>query len=98
MPPAVRWVAPSPAWLTQNRNFISSQVRSSHFRVWRGPGGGQHAEQTGPTAAHQLLCSDVRSRLFEQVHLREIGILLPNNQRQHRTLHIQKDVLPFALC
>jgi len=30
--------------------------------------------------------------------LREIGILLPNNQRQHRTLHIQKDVLPYALC
>jgi len=28
----------------------------------------------------------------------EIGILLPNNQRQHRTLHIQKDVLPSALC
>jgi len=30
--------------------------------------------------------------------VREIGILLPNNQRQHRTLHIQKDVLPYALC
>jgi len=29
---------------------------------------------------------------------REIVILLPNNQRQHRTLHIQKDVLPYALC
>ena len=29
---------------------------------------------------------------------REIGILLPNNQHQHRTLHIQKDVLPYALC
>jgi len=29
---------------------------------------------------------------------REIGILLPNNQRQHRTLYIQKDVLPYALC
>ena len=29
---------------------------------------------------------------------REIGILLPNNQRQHRTLHIQKDVLPYASC
>ena len=29
---------------------------------------------------------------------REIGILLPNNQRQHRTLHIQKDVLHYALC
>jgi len=28
---------------------------------------------------------------------REIGILLPNNQRQHRTLHIQKDVLPYVL-
>ena len=28
----------------------------------------------------------------------EIGILLPNNQRQHRTLHTQKDVLPYALC
>jgi len=28
----------------------------------------------------------------------EIGILLPNKQRQHRTLHTQKDVLPYALC
>ena len=27
---------------------------------------------------------------------REIGILLANNQRQHRTLHIQKDALPYA--
>ena len=29
---------------------------------------------------------------------RKIGISSPNNQRQHRTLHIQKDVLPCALC
>jgi len=29
---------------------------------------------------------------------REIGILLPNNQRQHRILRIQDDVLPYALC
>ena len=29
--------------------------------------------------------------------IREIGILLPNNQRQHRTLHIQKDVLPYGV-
>jgi len=29
---------------------------------------------------------------------REIGILLTNNQRQHRTLHMQEDVLPCALC
>jgi len=27
----------------------------------------------------------------------EIGILLPNHQRQHRTLNVQKDVLPYAL-
>ena len=25
----------------------------------------------------------------------EIGMLLLNNQRQHRTLHFQKDVLPY---
>ena len=29
---------------------------------------------------------------------KEIGILLPNNQPQHRTLHIQKDVPLYALC
>ena len=29
---------------------------------------------------------------------REMGILLPNNQRQHRTLQIQKDELPYAVC
>jgi hypothetical protein len=28
----------------------------------------------------------------------EMSILLPNTQRQHRTLHIQKDVLQYALC
>ena len=28
---------------------------------------------------------------------RELGILLPNNQRQHRTLHTQQDVLPCAM-
>ena len=28
----------------------------------------------------------------------EMSILLPNDQRQHRTLHIQKDVPPYALC
>ena len=28
----------------------------------------------------------------------EIDIFSPNNQRQHRTLHILKDVLPYALC
>ena len=29
----------------------------------------------------------------------ETGISLPNNQRQHRALHIQQDVLPYStLC
>ena len=32
------------------------------------------------------------------MQLLEIRILLPNKQRQHRTLHIQKDVLPYVLC
>ena len=27
-----------------------------------------------------------------------IDISLPNNERQHRTLHILKDVLPYAMC
>ena len=30
-----------------------------------------------------------------------VGTKIPvslSNQRQHRTLHIQKDVLPYALC
>ena len=29
---------------------------------------------------------------------RETGILLPNNQRQHRTSHAPKDVLPLRIC
>ena len=32
------------------------------------------------------------------VGFREIGISLPKNQRQHRTLNIQEDMLPYALC
>ena len=37
-----------------------------------------------------------RAKCFAQV-CREIGIILPNIQRQHRTLHIQKYVLPYVL-
>ena len=33
-----------------------------------------------------------------KVAVRHISISLSNNQRQHQTLHIQKDVLPYALC
>ena len=28
----------------------------------------------------------------------EINISLPKDQRKHRTLHMQKDVLPYAFC
>jgi len=31
-------------------------------------------------------------------NLSEIVILLPNNQRQHRTSHAPKDVLPLRIC
>ena len=41
---------------------------------------------------HQVMRRQLRT------NLKEIGILSPNDQRQHRTLHIQKDVLPDALC
>ena len=30
--------------------------------------------------------------------VKEMSILWPHNQRQHRTSHIQMDVLPCALC
>ena len=36
--------------------------------------------------------------LVANLVVREIGILLPNNQRQQRTLRVQKDVLPYVLC
>ena len=29
---------------------------------------------------------------------RESGMLLPDNQRQHRTSHALKDVLPLRIC
>ena len=29
---------------------------------------------------------------------RDIGVLFPRNQRQHRTSPIQKDVLPYVSC
>ena len=38
--------------------------------------------------------SDGQSRDYRVA--REMSISLPNNQRQHRTLHIQKDVLPYG--
>ena len=36
--------------------------------------------------------------VYHSTRFRQIGLLLLNKQHQHRTLHIQKDVLPYALC
>ena len=41
---------------------------------------------------------EIGSRILLEGTYTEIGISLAKNQRQHRTLHIQKDVLPCALC
>ena len=56
--------------------------------------------QPCPFAPHRLDHKLAPEPRFPQHRLRlgEIGILLPKNQRQHRTLHIQKDLLPYALC
>ena len=36
--------------------------------------------------------------LPSSIHHGEISMLLPNNQRQHRTLRAPKDVLPLRIC
>ena len=39
------------------------------------------------------------SRVRTPRHLRrEIGFSLPKSQRQHRTVHVQKDVLPYGIA
>ena len=55
--------------------------------------------QTTPLAVilRRTVVSAVESESPPATCDREISILLPNNQRQHRTLHDQKDVLPYAL-
>jgi len=55
--------------------------------------GGGHRPCTRSTCA-----PSTRHRHASTNAAREIGILLPNNQRQHRTLYIQEDALPYALC
>ena len=51
-----------------------------------------------PLSAHLQWRRTCQGLGFRLQGVQEIGILLPNNQRQHRTLHIQKDLLPYALC
>ena len=73
--------------------FAPQRVESNPNVVAREEGVVGRVRQAAPVA-----------RAFERVELirdnlqLEIGILLPNNQRRHRTFHIQKDVLPCALC
>ena len=40
---------------------------------------------------------DIASQLASIICCPEIGILLPNNQRQHRTLQAPKDELPLRI-
>ena len=49
-----------------------------------------------PSEAGQGLTHGLQTKTF--VYVTEISISLPNNKRQHRTLHFPKDVLPYALC
>ena len=39
-------------------------------------------------------CDSAMTRALPPIACSEIGISLPNNQRQNRTLHVQTDVLP----
>ena len=55
---------------------------------------GDAADGGGPEVGGALV--DGRQRAQELPS--EIGISLPNNQRQHRKLHIKEHVLPYALC
>ena len=38
------------------------------------------------------------SSCVQRGNVTDIDLCLPKNQRQHRNLHIQEDVLPYALC
>ena len=52
----------------------------------------QCSPDRGPTYVPQVTVPPV------SVKVRGICILLPNIQRQRRTLHVQKDVLPYEMC
>ena len=45
--------------------------------------------------SHRCASKDLRT---SRPGARETGILSPNNQRQHRTSHAPKDVLPVRIC
>ena len=51
-----------------------------------------------PAFERPLTCRERLVFYYRTTSASIISILLPNNQRQHRTLHFPKDVLPYALC
>ena len=77
-------------------------VRLRHIRVdVRLPGKGK-SNSHGARPVHLIITMikwirtsqlSIKNSLSRLRHA-EIGMLLPNNQRQHRTWHVQKDVLP----
>ena len=54
-----------------------------------------HKEKEEESARFRATVDGLAPRAQE---VREIGILSLNNQRQHRTVHTQKNVLPYTLC
>jgi len=77
-------------------HFIIAMIRWTGLAPWE-------YEFPLPGSLASTFLNEVSSILGQAVNLlefdsREIGILLPNNQRQHRTLHTQKHVLPYSLC
>ena len=83
----------------------TSPPRSLQYAYAYGPtavlGGWAFSYERGTPVGYRLDGARVRTGLRTWCHpgyREEIGILLPNNQRQHRTLQIQKDVLPYAMC
>ena len=85
-----------------HRLFVSLNSRlESNKEEKRNFGAADRAEVVGdhvPHAPRLVLLQLPDDRAAANIARSETGILLPNNQRQHRTLHIQKDVLPYAWC
>ena len=84
------------------RVCISGFDRPSGGRAVRDAGGVRDRQHSRPRAWRRVRRPpQVRTLPSLPVACVYLGcdyILLPNNQRQHRTLRIQKDVLPYALC
>ena len=94
---------PTPYTLRRVRGGTQVALRWQVSRFRHSPSGAQslikncHLIEKSPSIHHKAVTRLLRHRIAIR-RPEEIGISLPNNQRQHRTLHIQKNVLPYALC